>query len=179
VPPSSRPPEPIDQSAAPSCDLVIKQAASARRAAAPRLLAPAPCPILARFLRQTRLEMWIGGDCGATQPMEKYRTGCVTAGGMGAALARKEQAEVHDDHRLSAASAAVALWPERVLPSDPGASYWTPTRPTRDLVQLRVRQGQWENCLPTGIVTVWPWRGVPCGLRFLASNFHARPGRRR
>ena len=35
------------------------------------LTAPGHCPILARFLRQTRLEMWIGGDCSATQPMGK------------------------------------------------------------------------------------------------------------
>src|SRR5271163_3112551 len=42
MPPSSRPPEPIDQSTTPSYGLVIEQAASARRAAASH--PPGHCP---------------------------------------------------------------------------------------------------------------------------------------
>ena len=45
----------------------------------------------------------------------------------------------------------VTALPEQVLPRDSGRSYWTPTRPARDIVQLRVRQGQWEICLTTAM----------------------------
>ena len=51
--------------------------------------------------------------------------------------------------------------PERALPRDSGGSCWTPTRPARDLVQLRVRQGQWENCLTTAMSTSGRRSGCP------------------
>jgi hypothetical protein len=94
--------------------------------------------------------------------VDRRRLRCDTANGKNTApavsplgdcavLARRNRQKSMTTTAWGAASAAVTLWPERVLPRDLGRSCWTPTRPARDLIQPTVRQSQWENCLTTAM----------------------------
>jgi hypothetical protein len=176
VPPPSLPPEPINQ---PNTQLLRPRHRTSRVSTTSNCLtaqAPAPSWPISATTRwrsgsaETAVQhsRW-GNPAPVVLPLEDF-----------AGIARKEQAQVNDVDawlhpvRECAMSAVVTLClNETYLEILVGCGGCRPG-PPRDLVQLRVRQGQWGNCLTTAVS-----RSGRARVCLVASNCRVRPGQRR